>query len=416
MAIHTANTTCELNGVNLREFVKSLDLERDADEHDITNMGSGGARERIGGLTSGTVTIEWYQSFETSGPYQTLQSLLGQKVTLKTDPTEPGMEDLAEVEVFIDELPEFTGGVGEVSMFTTTWPFAATPPAFDLGALWTATLIVGERGGTNDQTGFNRDTNLWSGTRFGRLMPDRAPAGVLNSHPTSPTRIIVLGLDQSQDDLYIRTNRPADLHGKWIRVGEDWLQMNEFSATSTSSATEEESITDADGVTTWRDAIDNWTPGTALAVGIYDRAPGTGDVLPTDPQQVGASLDIEVGNAGTEWGYNADSPTHGTMSERDLDLGLPDGEVTFDRISWERPLSGTGTLSIKMDSANDARFMHYLWLTIRDDGSDTYDIAVQLAWAGGNNTNLTPVTVPTTDPGWADGDDIVVEVWDRDPR
>ena len=413
MAIHTANTTCELNGVNLREFVKSLDLERDADEHDITNMGSGGARERIGGLMSGSVTIEWYQSFETSGPYQTLQSLLGQKVTLKTDPTEPGMEDLAEVEVFIDELPEFTGGVGEVSMFTTTWPFAAMQPAFDPGALFTSTMIVGEHPtATQDQTGFTRDGS--QSLRYGRLHPDRAAAGVLNDTDNQLTRIVALYLDESENNLYIRTNRPRDLHDKWIRVGDDWLQMTQFSATSTSTTTVSQDITAA---ATWRDTINVWTELNVFPVGIYDRAPSSADILPTEPQQIGASLDIEVGNAGEQFGYSADSPTHGTMSERDLDTGNPDGEVTFDIISWQRPTGGTlGTIDVKMDNANDARWMNGLWLTTRDDGAEDYNLAIQLTWAGGNNTHLTPVTAPTVDPGWADGEDIVVEVWDRDPR
>ena len=406
MAVHLINPTYELGGDDLRAFVRSLTVERDADEHDITNMGSGGARERIGGLTDGTVTTEFYQSFDGTGPYQALKDNLGAKLILRTDPTQPGMEDLAEVEVLIDELPEFTGSHGELSTFEVTWQFS-TVPTVDPGALFTATMLVGTHA-TQDRKGFDRN----SGARWGRLTPsDFADDGGLLNDDNADSRIISLFLDQSEDALYIRVNRKQDFVNRWIRVGPDWLEMHPESGGHgfTSGDGPETASYDITADSGWRDSIDNWTELDILPVGVYDRVPDA--TLPTDPNLL-ATVTMTVGSVGNEVGYKDDPGGYGTPSGGlDVTPFARDGEITIEELSYDTSAS---VWTFEMENSGDATRMNGLWVAVRRDVNSPYTLAAQVD--AGTGTALAFVGTAPANPNWTVGTAYLVELWDRDPR
>ena len=405
MSVHTVNATYELDGADLKRWVRGVTVDFDADEHDITNFGSGGARERIGGLSSGSITTEWYQSFDGTGPFQALKDNLNEKLILKVDPTQPGLHDLLTVEVLINDLPDFMGGHGEVSTFETTWRFSdRTGAAIDENPLWTATMLVGTHA-TQDRKGFDRN----SGARWGRLTPsDFADDGGNLNDDDADTRIISLFLDQSEDALYIRTNRKQDLRGKWIRVGPDWLEMHAESGGHgfTSGDGSETASFDITAAAGWRDTIDNWTELTILPVGIYDRTPDA--TLPTTPNLL-ATLTMTVGNVGNEHGFKDDPGGYGAMSNGgDFTPFARDGEITLEELSFD---TGTSTLTFEMENSGDATRVNGMWLAVRPDVDSPYNFAHQVD--AGTGAALAIIGT-VTDPGWSGTQ--LVEFWDRDPR
>ena len=392
-------------GEDLGGNLRSIAVEYRTAELDGTNMKSGGHMERVAGLQDAQVDLEFYQSFAASEVYDTLQGMQGEKVNLKIDPTTPGMTDEIDLDVIVGRLPTFTGAVGELSTWTVTWN-AALRPTVDPGALFTATLLVGEHA-TQDRSGFDRN----SGARWGRLTPsDFADGGGDLNDDNADSRIVSLFLDESESALYVRTNRAQDLRGRWIRVGDDWLEMHAQSGghgftSASGSQTASFDITNAAG---WRDAINVWTELSIHPVGIYDRQPTSGDVLPTVPNLLSTST-MTVGNVGNEHGYKRDPGGYGALASDDITLLARDGEVTVEEISYD---TGTNALTFIMDSGADATRMNGLWLAVRPDADSPYNLAVQLD--AGTTDTLGIVGSQPSDPGWTGTQ--IVEFWDRDPR
>ena len=392
---------------DLANRIRSISFTRTAAEVDCTNFRSDGAMERLAGLFDGSVDIDWQADFATDSVFDVLKNALATKITLKVDPTAGSMADEGVVEVLVTELPLFDGAVGELSTFSTSWPFSDSSGAmFDQGALWTATMLVGTHA-TQDRKGFDRN----SGARWGRLTTDDfAPAGALNSTTNQDSRIISLFLDQSEDALYLRVNRKQDFRGKWIRVGPDWLEMHPESGGHgfTSGDGAETASYDITAAAGWRDAIDNWTELTILPVGVYDRQPD--GVLPTTPNLL-ATLTMTVGNVGNEHGYKDDPGGYGAISGGgDFTALARDGEITLEELSFD---TGTNTLTFDMENSGDATRVNGLWLAVRPDATSAYNLAVQVD--AGTSASLAFVNPqPTTDPGWTGTQ--LVEFWDRDPR
>ena len=413
----------DLGGERLEARARSIRFARIVAQVDTTNMGSGGAIERLPSLYDGVVEIDWQQDFTDTGTanrvYRQISARYGMTTTLKVDPTDDGARHQAEVEVYVNELPLFEGAVGELSRVTTSWPFTGEV-VFDPGVLWATTMMAGDRGtqGSQDQTGFNKDGTIT--THYGRLSVDRAEAGVLNdsTNANDRSRLIRLYIDESDKLLYMRTNRVQDFRDRWIRVGDDWLEMHPVNAqnhgwpTGTGSGNATFRIEDAAG---WDDNRVVLTEYSMYPVGIYDRAPTLADVLPTDPIKID-EVSFTAGNAGQHYGYNVSTgiPTHGTPTGG-LDFDVPyQTEVTLDRMTWERDLTGTGgTLHVAMDTSADAVLVDGLWMAVKNAAGDT-TLVVRLQ--AGTGAGLDFFTDWAENPGWDDGDVLTVEFWDRDPR
>ena len=136
MAIHVADDrflsiTKSSGGaaIDLSDRVKDVTVTRSADEHEIAAMGDD-HKPRIGGLTDGSIEIEFYQDYDGS-VYDALKDELGKTVTVITRPsktdsvsaTNPQME----VKCVVSADTFLSGSVGEVSMFTVNWNFANKP-------------------------------------------------------------------------------------------------------------------------------------------------------------------------------------------------------------------------------------------------------------------------------------------------
>ena len=137
MAIHVATdrflSIVKSSGgaaVDLSDNVKDLTLSRSADEHEVPAMGDT-FKPRIGGLTDGSIEIEFYQDYDDNKVYDTLKDELGKVVTVATRPSKTdavsATNPTTTVKCVVSADTPISGSVGEVAMFTVNWNFAGEP-------------------------------------------------------------------------------------------------------------------------------------------------------------------------------------------------------------------------------------------------------------------------------------------------
>lgn len=87
---HGRKTFISLNGVDLSSFVTTSQLEKTADQHDITTYGNDNHVYQ-GGLKDGTCTMSGVYDNTAGGPRATIQALIGTTVTLIRRPDGTGV-------------------------------------------------------------------------------------------------------------------------------------------------------------------------------------------------------------------------------------------------------------------------------------------------------------------------------------
>ncbi|HEV8568982.1 MAG TPA: hypothetical protein VGQ92_18190 [Actinoplanes sp.] len=89
--VHGKNTFVSLNGVDLSAYANKSDLDREADEHDVTTFGKT-AHVVQGGLLGGKSGLEGiYDNTAGTGPRAVIRPLLGTVVTLIRRPEGTGV-------------------------------------------------------------------------------------------------------------------------------------------------------------------------------------------------------------------------------------------------------------------------------------------------------------------------------------
>ena len=339
------------SAVDLSDHIRSISFSRSAAEVDTTGFNAECHVTRIGGLHDGTVDIDWQQDFGTSSVYQTLQGNLQMEMTLNVDPTAGNIQDEAEVKVLITGLPTFDGGVGELSTFSTSWPFNDTvtvtlaPPT----PLYTGKMVTGA---SSTYSGFNRHSS--PGTHFGQIDEQR-PTGLNTADATDDTRIIAMYLNSSGNgSLFVRTNRQANLEGKWLEVGDQYVQMTGFSSGS--------ATIDLDGLTTWTG--DAWTVGTFLTWAVYDREPTGSAALATPTSERLGTLDMTIATDGQERGflYASGAFTFGLTDPTSREVSVPDGDIPLNKVVYDT--SGGGEWDIRASSTAGAVDLKELWFRV----------------------------------------------------
>lgn len=80
------NASVTLNGVDLSQWVKNVELTVEADDLDTTAMSSTGFRARIGGLKAGSLALTFNQDYAVGAVDATLWSALGTVVAFIVKP------------------------------------------------------------------------------------------------------------------------------------------------------------------------------------------------------------------------------------------------------------------------------------------------------------------------------------------
>ena len=114
------------NGVDVSASVSRCELVITSSEVDVTDFASGGYTELVGGLKSGSVSIDFQQDFGTGGIGETLtEALVG---TIGTVVLIAGNGSVASTstpaytaECLISSVTPISGAVGDLSTYSVQW-------------------------------------------------------------------------------------------------------------------------------------------------------------------------------------------------------------------------------------------------------------------------------------------------------
>lgn len=117
-----------VNGSNLSNSISSVEVSLEADELETTAFGDGW-RTRIGGLKSGSVSVDFFQDFGAASVEATLYPLLGTVATVVVSPTSgtvSGTNPSYTIPALVTQHTPISGAVGDIATFSVSWPSAGT--------------------------------------------------------------------------------------------------------------------------------------------------------------------------------------------------------------------------------------------------------------------------------------------------
>lgn len=116
-------------GVDFSANLNSVELSETADELETTAFGSTW-RTRIGGLKTGSVTLNFMQDFGAGSVDATLNPLLGTIATVviqSASGTVSATQPKYTTECLVTQYSPFASSVGDIATFSVTWPTTGTP-------------------------------------------------------------------------------------------------------------------------------------------------------------------------------------------------------------------------------------------------------------------------------------------------
>ena len=118
-------TNVTLNGTAISDSVASATLELTAADVDVTDFGSGGYTEVIGGLKSGTVSLDFHQDYGAGAITTLLNPLLGSIATVTLKPNGTATSSTNPVwtaTVLVNSITPVSGAVGDLATFSVSYP------------------------------------------------------------------------------------------------------------------------------------------------------------------------------------------------------------------------------------------------------------------------------------------------------
>jgi hypothetical protein len=115
-----------INGTNLSDSIARAELVINVADVDTTDFGSNGYTELIGGLKSGTVSIDFHQDYASASVEATIFPLLGSIATAviiagngtAASSTTPAYT----ATVLVNNWSPVAGAVGDLSTVSVSWP------------------------------------------------------------------------------------------------------------------------------------------------------------------------------------------------------------------------------------------------------------------------------------------------------
>lgn len=118
-------TYVTLNGTDISASTARAELVINAAEVDTTDFGSNGWTEIIGGLKSGSVTLDFHSDFGAGGISNLLSDLVGTIGTVTINPTGTAVSSSNPTwtaPVMISSFTPVAGAVGDLATFSVTFP------------------------------------------------------------------------------------------------------------------------------------------------------------------------------------------------------------------------------------------------------------------------------------------------------
>jgi hypothetical protein len=115
-------------GVNLSTNLNSVELALESDDLETTAFG-GTFRERIGGLKTGSVTLQFMQDFGSASVDATLFPLYNTLATVVIVPTSGTVNSTNPsytATCLVNSYSPFASSVGDIATFSVTWPTSGT--------------------------------------------------------------------------------------------------------------------------------------------------------------------------------------------------------------------------------------------------------------------------------------------------
>jgi hypothetical protein len=113
-----------INGGTVSTNLNSVELAQEADDLETTAFGQT-FRTRIGGLKSGTVTLNFMQDFGAGAIDETLNDKLGTVATVVIQPTSASVSATNPsytAECLVTQYSPFASSVGDIATLSVTWP------------------------------------------------------------------------------------------------------------------------------------------------------------------------------------------------------------------------------------------------------------------------------------------------------
>lgn len=120
------NPVVLLNAGTVSASVAQCTISIEADDVETTSFGSGGHRERIGGLKSGSVSLDFHQDFGAAGIDSVVFPLIGGTAAVVVRPGGTAIIGTANPEyrftALVTEYSPLDSAVGDLATFSVTWP------------------------------------------------------------------------------------------------------------------------------------------------------------------------------------------------------------------------------------------------------------------------------------------------------
>ena len=118
-------TVVKIGATDVSANCASATLELTATDVDVTDFGSAGFTEVIGGLKSGTVTLDFHSDYGVGGINTILNPLLGTIATVTLQPNgtvTSASNPIWTAPVLVNSVTPIAGAVGDLSTFSVAFP------------------------------------------------------------------------------------------------------------------------------------------------------------------------------------------------------------------------------------------------------------------------------------------------------
>jgi predicted secreted protein len=120
------NPVVTLAGGTVSANVAQATIALESDDVETTNFAGGGWRERIGGLKSGTVSLDFHQDYAAGSIDSVVYPLLGGTAAVTIRPAGTAAIGSAspqyELVALVTEYSPVEGAVGDLATFSVSWP------------------------------------------------------------------------------------------------------------------------------------------------------------------------------------------------------------------------------------------------------------------------------------------------------
>lgn len=118
-------TAVKIGSTNVSDSCASATLELTAADVDVTDFGSAGWTQVIGGLKSGTLSLDFHNDYGVGGINTLLNPLLGTIATVTLAPNGTvgsSTNPIWTVPVLINSVSPIAGAVGDLATFSVSFP------------------------------------------------------------------------------------------------------------------------------------------------------------------------------------------------------------------------------------------------------------------------------------------------------